>query len=93
MLKSSNAPSPHEGVFAMKGGKLACVRSGRWKLHVVNPGSSDMRQLSDEEAVNWIDPRAPNGVSILAPFQQAKAYELPGLMSGTPPLQSRLFCY
>ena len=91
MLKNSNAPSPHEGVFAMKGGKLACVRSGKWKLHVLNPGSSDMRQLSDEEALNWIDPRAPNGVSILAPFEQAKAYELPGLMSGDPPRAMMLF--
>ncbi|MCP4784036.1 MAG: hypothetical protein GY903_14675 [Fuerstiella sp.] len=51
-LKSSNAPSPHEGVFAIKGGKLVCVRSGKWKLHAINPGSSDMRQLPDEESVN-----------------------------------------
>ena len=45
MLKNSNTPSPHEAVFAMKAGKLAFVRSGKWKLHVINPGSSDMRQL------------------------------------------------
>ena len=91
MLKSSTAPSPHDGVFAMKGGKLAWVRSGKWKLHVLNPGSSDMRQLSDEEALTWIDPRAPNGVSIIAPFEQAKAYEIPGLMSGDLPGPMMLF--
>ena len=91
MLKSSNAPSPHEGIFAMKAGRLAWVRSGKWKLHVINPGSSDMRQLSEEEALNWIDPRAPNGVSILAPFEQAKAYEIPGLMTGDAPRAMMLF--
>ncbi len=50
-----------------------------------------MRQLSDEAALTWIDPRAPNGVSILAPFEQAKAYELPGLMTGDPPRAMMLF--
>lgn len=91
MLQSASTPSPNEAVFGMKGQDLACIWSGQWKLHVLDPGRSDMRGLSDQEAIDWIDPRAPNGVSIIAPYEQAKAYEIPGLVTGDAPKPMMLF--
>ncbi|MDG2166322.1 MAG: sulfatase [Opitutales bacterium] len=91
MFKNNNQPSPNEAVFGMRGEDLACIWSGKWKLHVLDPGRSDMRGLSEEEAINWVDPRAPDGVSIIAPFEQAKAYEIPGLITGDAPKPMMLF--
>ena len=91
MFQDEAQSSPNEAVFGMRGQDLACLWSGRWKLHVLDPGRSDMRGLSEQEAIDWVDPRAPNGVTILAPFEQAKAYELPGLMTGDPPKAMMLF--
>lgn len=91
MFQSSNNASPSEAVFGMSGQDLSCIWSGEWKLHVLDPGRSDMRGLSDQEAIDWIDPRAPNGVSIIAPYEQAKAYEIPGLLTGDPPKPMMLF--
>ena len=91
MFQNEDQPSPNEAVVGMRGQDLACIWSGKWKLHVLDPGRSDMRGLSRQEAIDWVDPRAPNGVTILAPFEQAKAYELPGLMTGDPPKPMMLF--
>ncbi|MCB1120427.1 MAG: hypothetical protein KJT03_02670, partial [Verrucomicrobiae bacterium] len=91
MLKNSNAPSPHEAIFGMQGEKLAWIRSGKWKLHVLNPGRSTMRDLTPLEAYNWVDPRAPDGVTIIAPIEQGKAYQIPGVVTGEPPRPMMLF--
>ncbi|MGY8655001.1 MAG: sulfatase family protein [Verrucomicrobiia bacterium] len=91
MLKSADAASPHEAIFGMQGLNLACVRSGKWKLHVRSPGTSSMLKLSGEAAENWIDPRAPDGVTIIAPFEQAKASHIPGLITGDTPKAMMLF--
>lgn len=91
MLQSSAAQSPHEAIFGMQGLNLACVRSGKWKLHVRSPGTSSMLNLSGEAAENWIDPRAPDGVTILAPFEQARASDFPGLITGAAPKTMMLF--
>lgn len=91
MFQSGVVSSPNKAVFGMKGGDLACIWSDQWKLHVLDPGRSDMRGLSDQEAIDWIDPRAPNGVSIIAPYEQAKAYEIPGLVTGDASKAMMLF--
>ena len=91
MLKSANAQSPHDAIYGMQGGNLATIRSGKWKLHVRNPGSSSMLSLSAEAAAQWIDPRGPDGVTIVAPFEQAKPNQLPGLASGVTPKTMMLF--
>jgi|ETNmetMinimDraft_22_1059887.scaffolds.fasta_scaffold00054_11 uncharacterized sulfatase len=91
MFQRGTEASPNEAVFGMKGQDLACIWSGEWKLHVLDPGRSDMRGLSEQEAIDWVDPRAPNGVSIIAPYEQAKAYEIPGLTTGDAPKAMMLF--
>jgi uncharacterized sulfatase len=91
LWKDSAAPSPHEAIFSMQGASLATVRSGKWKLHVRNPGPPRFIDLSQSELENWIDPRAPDGVTILAPFEQAKPTQHPGLTEGDPPKEMMLF--
>lgn len=77
--------SPHEALVAMQGPNLAIVRSGKWKLHVRSPGEIP------ERGEDWIDPRGPDGVTILAPFEQAHPRDYPGVLGGAPPKAMMLF--
>ena len=90
-LRDAKTPSPHEGIFGMHGLNLACVRVGKWKLHVRSPGISTALNLAGDAAKNWIDPRAPDGVTIIAPFEQARASDYPGLTTGDAPMPMMLF--
>ena len=47
--------------------------------------------LSEEEKANWIDPRGPDGVHLLAPYEQAKPNQHPGLTTGDPSKAVMLF--
>jgi uncharacterized sulfatase len=91
MLKDSGAPSPHEAIYGMQGSNLATIRSGKWKLLVRNPGLPRFHRLSPEEKAQYVDPRGPDGVTILAPYEQAKVYQHPGLTSGVEPSSMMLF--
>jgi uncharacterized sulfatase len=86
-LLAGDAPGPHDAVFSMQGERLATVRSGRWKLHVVAPPKS--RTYAPGEP--WTDPRAPDGVTLLAPFEQAHPSAYPGLLTGDAPRAMALF--
>lgn len=68
----------HEFVFGHQGARLATVRDLRWKLHVL-PARDRPQTASGER---WIDPRGPDGVTILAPYEQAQPTEYPGLRTG-----------
>jgi len=85
LLTNSGAESPHEALFAMQGSNLVTVRSGRWKLHVRSPGPVPNR--GDE----WVDPRGPDGVTILAPYEQARPSQYPGVIGGDGPNNMMLF--
>jgi arylsulfatase A-like enzyme len=84
---AGNARSRHDVIFGHAGPKLATVRDGRWKLHVLPP--RDRRD--DPAAGRWIDPRAPDGVTILAPFEQSQPDEYPGLRTGDETRAMSLF--
>ena len=85
LLTSPDAGSPHEALFGMQGTNLATVRSGRWRLHVRSPGGGAKR------GDDWVDPRGPDGVTILAPFEQARPSAYPGQMGGDGPKSMMLF--
>ena len=85
VLTSSEAASPHEAVFGMKGPNLATVRSGRWRLHVRSPGSPSKR------GDDWVDSRGPDGVMLLAPYEQARPSWYPGVQGGDGPGTMMLF--
>ncbi len=80
--------SPHEAVFAMGGEELKMIRSGRWKLHVRAP-QPGRRCLDD--ASGWQDPRAPDGITIIAQFEQADPTHCPGVQTGPAPKPLMLF--
>jgi uncharacterized sulfatase len=88
-LLTSDAKSPHRGIFGHKQTKLATVRDARWKLHVLSPGIglASVNQRSEK----YVDPRAPDGVTILAPYEQAQTSEHPGIQSGDAPKAMQLF--
>ena len=88
-LFTSGARTPHEFVFGVQGPELATVRDARWKLHVL-AGRDNFLKL-DKPGQRWIDPRAPDGVTILAPYEQAQPDEHPGLRTGDAPKPMQLF--
>ncbi len=76
-----------EVIFGHAGPKLATVRDGRWKLHILP--ARDHRD--DPRGGPWIDPRAPDGVTILAPFEQSQPVEYPGVRTGDETREMSLF--
>ena len=88
LMSRANAKSPHEGIFAMAGPQLRIIRSGKWKLHVRSPG--DYNRYMDDIS-EWSDPRGPDGVTIIAPFEQAKPNQHGGVLSGDRAKDMMLF--
>ncbi len=82
---AEGADSPHEALFAMGGPHLRTITDGRWKLHVQPPGR--WPNMGDD----WVDPRGPDGVTILAPFEQSRPSEYPGLKTGDAQQKMMLF--
>jgi arylsulfatase A-like enzyme len=86
---TSAAPSAHAVIVGQLGPRLATVRDARWKLHILAPQDSRIKlaQATDR----WIDPRAPDGVTILAPLEQYQPRDHPGLTTGDAPAPLQLF--
>jgi uncharacterized sulfatase len=85
LLTSPQASSPHEAIFAMAGANLMTVRSDKWKLHIRPPGAP--WKFGDD----WVDPRGPDGVTIIAPYEQARPSAYPGVLGGDGPKAMMLF--
>ncbi len=90
-LFTSDAKSPHEVIFGGLTSKLATVRDERWKLHVLKPAIGLASLLKANPQGPWIDARAPDGVTIIAPYEQANPTMHPGTMSGDEPKPMQLF--
>ncbi len=87
-LLTSGAKSPHEVIFGHQGARLATVRDARWKLHI---HAANDRREPERPGERWIDPRAPDGVTLLAPYEQYQPSDYPGLRTGDPPQPMALF--
>ncbi|MEO6181576.1 MAG: sulfatase-like hydrolase/transferase, partial [Verrucomicrobiota bacterium] len=87
-LFTSDAKSPHEIILGHQGARLATVRDERWKLHVL--AANGRRELLPA-GERWIDPRAPDGVTLLAPYEQYQPSDYPGLQSGDAATAMALF--
>jgi uncharacterized sulfatase len=87
-LLTSKAKSPHEVSLGAQGPRLATVRDARWKLHVL---AANDRMLKAPAKGRWIDPRAPDGVTLLAPYEQYQPSAFPGIATGDPPTAMALF--
>ncbi len=88
-LFTSAAPSPHEAIFGHQGPVLATARDARWKLHVLAPRDPFLNLSKSGQ--RWTDPRGPDGVTILAPYEQHQPSEHPGLRTGDAPAAMQLF--
>jgi arylsulfatase A-like enzyme len=88
-LFTSDVASPHEAILGYLGAQVATVRDARWKLHVLPP--RDARAGQRAGAATWVDPRGPDGVTILAPYEQARPDAHPGLVTGVAPAAMQLF--
>ncbi|MBL9194461.1 MAG: sulfatase [Opitutaceae bacterium] len=86
---TSDATSPHAGIVGQLGPRLATIRDARWKLHVVSP--QDPRIKLTKPGERWIDPRGPDGVTILAPYDQYQPHHHPGVTTGDAPAPMQLF--
>jgi uncharacterized sulfatase len=75
-LLSSEAKSPHEALFSVQGRNLSTIRVGQWKLHPRGTPRPDNRRPG------WVDPRAPDGTTILAPSEQYGPADFPGITTG-----------
>ena len=79
LLTTTTGTSPHEHLFTMASQGVLTVRKDRWKLHVAGPyGSVKM----PADGSRWIDPRGPDGKTILAPPEQPQPSEFPGVATG-----------
>ncbi len=88
-LLTGGAKGPHEFIFGQNGPNLSWVCDGQWKLHVLPPRDGMARLYKPGE--RWVDPRGPDGVTIIAPYEQAQPSEHPGLTSGAEPAAMQLF--
>jgi uncharacterized sulfatase len=86
---ASDAASPHEVILGQQAANPATVRDARWKLHVLKPGVGLATIYKPGE--HYIDPRGPDGVTILAPYEQAQPSEHPGVQTGDAPKPMQLF--
>jgi len=82
---TSGAKSPHEALFSVQGPNLRTVRAGKWKLHPSGTPRPDNRRPG------WVDPRAPDGTTILAPQEQYGPAEFPGIATGDTSTGAALF--
>lgn len=87
-LLAGDAKSPHEFVFGHQGPKLVTIRDARWKLHLSPAREMALKPGADGK---WLDPRAPDGVTILAPFEQYNLDAHPGLKTGIEGTAGLLF--
>lgn len=81
-----DAPSPHAALFGCRGGEVATVRSGTWKLHLLKP--NDRMGPVTQTQFNM---RSPDGVTIIAPLEQYSPRQHPGLETGDASKTMMLF--
>jgi len=65
----------HQAIFTMKGDKIRTVRKDDWKMFLEKPGFYRPPDLA-----TWVDKRAPDGTTIIAPREQATPAQYPGII-------------
>jgi arylsulfatase A-like enzyme len=63
----------HTPIFSMKDTRIRTIRDGKWKLFLMKP-----EYFKEIDIKKWVDKRAPDGTTILAPLQQANPDDYPG---------------
>ncbi len=81
-LFAGPGPGPHQAIFSFSMDRLMTVRSGDWKLLLHAPPAHREKVWQPDDP--YTDPRAPDGVTILAPFEQMHPSRFPGIRTGDP---------
>lgn len=76
----------HGPIFTMRGNEIRTVHQGDWKLFVEKP-----RFYRPVDLEKWVDKRAPDGVTIIAPVEQATPAQYPGIRPEAMPGDTFLF--
>lgn len=85
-LNSGKKSDRSRPIFGMHGEKLSTIRMGKWKLHVRSPGRDLFHWMKPDQKDVYKDPRGPDGVTIIAPHEQAQINQHPGIPTeGNPP--------
>ncbi|MEO1836802.1 MAG: sulfatase-like hydrolase/transferase [Akkermansiaceae bacterium] len=66
----------HAPIFTSHREKVITIRDGDWKLYLHKPHYLSKRDLNPD----WIDPKAPNGTSIIAQSEQPSSMKYPGVV-------------
>ena len=86
-ILKQESPMPERPLFGMRSNQIVSVRKGKFKLHLNPPRRT--RYLEDDS--DWVDPRAPDGVTLLAPYEQPRPNNFPGVLTGDKPVDMMLF--
>jgi arylsulfatase A-like enzyme len=84
ILKGNKAD--HRSIFTMRGDEIRSIRKGDWKLFLESP-----KFYRPVDLENWVDKRAPDGVTIIAPREQATPGQYPGIRPESMPGDTFLF--
>jgi uncharacterized sulfatase len=87
LLTSEKTPSAHEFVITMHNERLMTIHAGPWKLHV----KAQKNYTPPGDLSTWKDRRGPDGVTLIAPFEQATPASYPGLTTGADTNAGTLF--
>jgi arylsulfatase A-like enzyme len=87
LLSKENAGPRY--VVGAQNENLSTIRDDRWKLHLLIPRDPFLKSPDQEKS--WKDPRGPDGTTILAPMEQYRPSDYPGLRTGVKPAPMQLF--
>jgi uncharacterized sulfatase len=90
LMTSDSAKTPHVALYSMSAANLVTIRSGKWKLHVRKPATG-FGYMDHAAAAEWVDPRGPDGVTLIAQFEQSRPNNYPGVRTGPEPKEMMLF--
>ena len=66
----------HPPIYSAQDNKIITIRDGDWKLYVNKPRYLSARDLNPD----WVDPKWPNGTTILAQAEQPNSMAYPGIV-------------
>ncbi len=87
LLTSETAPTRHEFVVTLHNDRLMTIHAGPWKLHV----AAQKPYRVPRDLSTWKDRRGPDGVTLIAPFEQATPASYPGLTTGAETKSGTLY--
>ena len=76
----------HKTVYSMHNSTIMSIRKGDWKQFVSKP-----RFYHEVDLDTWVDKRAPDGTTIIAPFEQPTPALYPGIKPEEPKNNIQLF--